>query len=174
MFAGDREAAKALLVKALEFVPHAVDPRIRLVRMLLDEGDPEAGLKVALKGVELAPDATSLLVATGKAYMDGRQPAEAVTIFRQVAERLPRSEEANFLLGQAAIAAGDTDTAKGALDIVLSENNEHQAAMVLRAELALDERDLESAKNLVGRLDRIAPDNTMVVRFRGRLAALER
>ena len=103
--AGDRGAAKAILERALNSHPHAVNPRIELVRMLLDDGDTEAGLRVAQEGLEITPESDALLVAVGKAHMDGQQPAEAMAIFQQVAVRLPGSIEGNFLLAQAAIAA---------------------------------------------------------------------
>lgn len=170
---GRTDKARDLLEKALGANPDYTPARTELARMLIETGDPAKALSVAREGLRNAPDNLALLETLGTAQIETSRPKEAVNTFTRLVELAPSSLAAQAKLARAAFFAGNAVRAKEALDAILAKQPEHQDTLAVRVQLAIAEKDFETAKEKLAVLRKLEGTEVLTANFDTNLALLE-
>src|SRR5690606_33851625 len=109
------------------------------------------------QAVQQAPDDAGLRARWGHLFLDTHQANDAVQLFNESLERDPEHLPAK--LGLAAVAAGRfEDRAKGYLDEVLADDEDHLGALLLLARMDLEEGALDRAAERLDQALRVAEE----------------
>ena len=119
---------------------------------------PDARTAYAL-AESLAPDDAAWPYVSGHAARSLGESAAARRAWRRTVERRPDYLPAHLQLAELALAEGDLDRARAALEKAESLAPNHPRILVARAEIALEEDRHEDARNLLTKVVEKRPDS---------------
>jgi tetratricopeptide (TPR) repeat protein/arylsulfatase A-like enzyme len=162
-----RDMEGKVLVNAFEQMPEIVripsweetDDSTSLGRTNMQEDDPEAAAAALQQLVELGylealGDDVQRDIARARAeqkfnlacaYIDGKQPAQALILAEELATQFPQEVRHMVLAGQAAVSAGDAVALERAIQALISLKPEHKQLVLFRAFSCLLSDDIPSA-----------------------------
>ncbi len=149
---GNEEKAKQILQQAIEAHPDAVQPRVLLANKYLKENNPERARSVIGELLNEKPGDPLLLGVMAESLLALKQYDDAVLILKQLIKNSPKNAQAYFKLAQAHARLGQTEAAKEALATALELKPDLLQAKILRAHIALSERDMETARELLAEI----------------------
>jgi tetratricopeptide (TPR) repeat protein len=109
------------------------------------------------------------LVLRGKALYFCDSPEEAENAFNRALKLQPRSAEASLFLARIFRDQGKDDEARKAAELLIRDNPEDVRALRLRADLALQDKDVETAAALLDRAVEGSMETALVFVDRARL-----
>lgn len=133
----------AQLRKAIAASGSSVALRLRLVNSLLQDGQAAAAKTAAAEAVAAVPGNAELLHAQGRAALAAGEHEQALTMFNELAQRLPKSAQLQLDLASARI---------GQRDLAGAERHLRQA-LALAPEMALAQESLLATLLQDGRAD---------------------
>lgn len=155
--AGRLEAARDTYAEALALQPGHPEALYRLGRNQRLDGDPEEAVATLREALRLAGPEVLLLLELGRASMDRGRHENALRYAREAERIEPDNAEVKWALGLASLYAGDTLSARAALEQAVAGGmgGAHVALAVAAyrrgdAQAALDHFD-ETAKAYAGR-----------------------
>ena len=162
------------LKQAVSGNPASVYAATMLARAFVETGDPISAVTATLPALRLEPDNLALLEVAGKAQLDSKQPKLAIPTYERLVVKAPKSIDAHLYLAQSAMMGGQPDKAKTALDALIKLDPEHRAGMLMRAQLALKDRDLDTTAALLARLEQSGVTGASIERLRAGVATLQK
>jgi tetratricopeptide (TPR) repeat protein len=161
---GDMRAMQGRLEQATDDFRRAVelgddhpDTQLKLGRVLLMQGDQEAGKSAVDESMRLAPERKLLMEAIELETAD--KPAEAEVIYRKILTRDPENVEATRLLAGIATRTKQLADAEVLLERALELAPDFGRALVDLVENQIEQEKIEEAVKNANRLIRIAGDN---------------
>jgi tetratricopeptide (TPR) repeat protein len=116
-YEGDTKSAEAMYRKALELQPNLPVAQNNLAMLIAKRnGDLAEARDLATKAVQAAPDAASFHDTLGQIQMQAKDYKGAMASFRTAGRLDSRNPEWKVRLGQACVAAGETNEANRLLD----------------------------------------------------------
>lgn len=161
---GRREHAEQRLTDALSRVPDHLGARLARASARRAQGNAHGALADARLAVALCPDTPGPADALGAAHLHGGQLTDAIR-WRGRAARLAPGDGASWLaLGHAAIALGPGEAAATALKRAIATDPTLPAAYDALAEVRQRQGNTATARDLLDRRLRLAPDPAVRVR----------
>lgn len=130
--AGQLDRALATFARAAAVSPDALLPLIGQARVTVAKGDAAAGLNLARKARDRAGNDPDSLFALGQIGFKARDYSWSYALLQEAVNGLSDKAQAQFVFGQAAIAVGRLDVARGALEKVTGGDYTNRAALQLR------------------------------------------
>ena len=170
---GNEEKAKQILQQAIAAHPDAVQPRVLLANQYLKENNPARARSTIGELLSKKPGDPLLLGVMAESLLALQQYDDAVLILKQLVKNSPENAQAYFRLGQAHARLGDREAAKKALATALELKPDLLPAKIMRAHLALAERDMKTARKLLAEIKQQqgAADDTAVLELEGAVLA---
>ena len=113
-----------------------------------------------------------LVTAAAAALHDG-QPQQALALLRQSENQYAGDPDFDFWLGLAAIRAGEPAAGSFALERVIAESPEHEAAYLELASAYVQLRQFEAAEDMLAALERLEPADALRPRIKEIRSALD-
>ena len=124
-------------------------------------------------GLSQSADDALLLTAKARVEMAKEDWTAAYTSLRSAVENDPRDADRQADLGRVAREVGEDAVAREAFDAALALDAKHDAALVGRLELDLDEEHVEDAVAILERIDGASIRSLAVERLRARVLVLD-
>lgn len=152
-----KEEMVGWLVKAGEYAPQDVSPRIRLAEYYLREGRIEDAAPLIKEAQALDPRNPEVLALQGKSLMAGRRFSEALVPLEQLVTSEPDSAFARTLLAECHLQLNQTRQARRQLEIALQKQPYFVPALVMMGTLELKAGDYDRALELSQRARQADP-----------------
>jgi len=120
-------------------------------------GDHPGAIEDLQRALELDPKSLDARAYFALSISQAR-PREAIAHFKQLVEQAPGDVRLKFALAGSYRGEGDDAQAKDLLDEILQTQPRNSQVLLERAQVALDERDLESAKGFLERAAAVGPE----------------
>jgi putative PEP-CTERM system TPR-repeat lipoprotein len=159
--AGDGPSAEKELRRALSARP-SDETEILLGNALLMQQKYDAVLSA------ISPEAATpelhrqKILLRGNAHFGLGEPEKAEALYREILDSDPKAVGAHFALARLQAARGDLETARDTLQTALDIDPEFFDGWLLKAEMALRERQFAGALDALERANRIRPGDTRV------------
>ncbi len=108
----DAAAAEAAYAKALELKPGYGDAIVELAEIYQSTGRAEQAIELINKATTEFADDPALLFQAGLYHFNGGRSAEALALFKKVAELDPAHAEVHYFLGSLSVGQNDVAAAK--------------------------------------------------------------
>jgi tetratricopeptide (TPR) repeat protein len=154
---GRLEEATEDLRRAIDLGDDNPDTQLKLGRVLLMQGDQEAGKLAVDESMRLAPERKELMQAVE--LENAGKPEEAEVIYRKILTRDPENVEATRLLAGIATKTKQHADAEVLLERALELAPDFARALVDLVENQIEQEKVEEAIKYANRLIRIAGDN---------------
>lgn len=171
---GDTAAAQGRLEQAVEAHPGVIAPRIGLAQIHLRAGRTQAALDITEDQLIAHPRELALLEIVGRAQMELRRFADAVTTFQQLVANAGDAAQAHYLLALSLGGQLDRRRSRESLESALALDPTHFAAKRSLAILLSQEGELAAADKLVAELREVAPQDLGLLQMAGVLALGQR
>jgi cellulose synthase operon protein C len=146
----DAKAAVIQIKNALQSAPNSPEARYLLGKALLASGDP-VGAEVELrKAMEAKYSADQVVPLLAQALLSTGQGKKVLTDFQKVELTTPEAKadlQTSIALAQA--TAGQMDKARQSIDAALALKPDYAPTVIIKARLALADRDIDGALGLV-------------------------
>lgn len=160
---GRKDAAEAEYRAVMTENPADVEARLDLVRFV----NAVKGTKAATQELETLiagdPDNSELKFALASLHQSQNNAAAAEAIFRHIIGKAGKDGEvirAKGLLAASLLAGGDKNGAQALVKEVLKEDQRNEQGLLLKAGMAIDERNLEQAISDLRTILRDVPDSS--------------
>jgi tetratricopeptide (TPR) repeat protein len=131
---GHSQAAESEFRKILESDPNNALAMNNLAFLLADEGrDLDIALAYIHRARQLAPNETAVADTLGWVYLKMNRPEDAVTIFREIVQKVPGSADYRYHLGAALKRNGDHAAARKELETALRSSPSKDSEEKIRA-----------------------------------------
>lgn len=155
------------LVKAVEFAPEDVTPRIRLADYYLQEGLTDKAAPFIREALRMEPKNPQVLALQGRAMLAEKRYTEALVPLGKLVTRVPDSALARTLLAECHIQLDQAGDARRQLEIALQKQPYFVPALVLMATLDLKSGDYDRALELSRRARQADPQNAATYELDG-------
>lgn len=136
--------------------PRLADAWSQLGRLLQQSGNLDEAIATYKRGIEVSPSlAGAFSLSLGELFLANNQPDEAATHAQLGLSTNPGS--AHIILGRAALAKGDVETATREAQAAMSVHSYRAPAQVLMAQVLVKQKRLDDALNLVNQVDEPVP-----------------
>ncbi|HEY9511814.1 MAG TPA: XrtA/PEP-CTERM system TPR-repeat protein PrsT, partial [Rhodanobacter sp.] len=142
---GDKAEAAKRFRQAIDAAPKSTTAYIALVVLYSESGKFDEAVNTAKQLVVASPDNPAALNALGAAELNAGRHGEALKPLQQAVNFAPQVPLYRTNLARAQILGKDTKAAEGNLDAVIKADPGQVTAVVLRAFLKSQERDLPGA-----------------------------
>jgi len=157
----ESQGRKADAIKMLELAAstsrEALQPRVHLVRLLLDSGEVQRAASVAEEASAANPEHPVALELVGGTQMARREYANAVTTFAKLAALYPNAGGAFYSLAQAQLAQGRTTEARGHVEKAIRLSPNDLRAQKLLIDILMREGQAEQALGVARKLQQTNP-----------------
>ncbi len=160
---GNNANRVALLTRAKNAHPEALEPRLGLARYYMSADRPEKVASVFKDLMQLQLHSPQVLELLAYASIAQEYFRDAQAKAERLVSVMPKSAAARYLLWRASSPAGDEETARKALDEALELNPDHIPSLVVLARLAQREGRPEEFQKHVAHLRELAPENPEVM-----------
>ena len=172
-YTGRRTEAHEWLGRARNAEPSALEPRLLLAQLYLEEelyGEAEAAAKEAADAHPASYQAANLLgvaLAGRGAMQDARQQ------FERAAELAPLLPEMRYNLARSELALGDAEAGRKSLEAALAVEPHYVNALALLIELDLHDGRVDDAARRFDALEVAAPDGAPTQLLEGKLRSAQ-
>lgn len=170
---GQFDVARQLVSQALVLQPNYIPAMLTGARLAAIDGGLEAGLKLIDSSLQAEPKNAEAWLLRADFLLYGRRDlVEAEKAYRKVLELLPQSDSAVYLTASSAIISmalqrGDTATAKQQFAPMQRSAATHPQTRFLEAQISAADGNFVRARELLGHVIKIAPDDVRVLLFLG-------
>ena len=159
------------LERYIDLEPKNSNARSTLVGVLIDLGQPQKALAVALTGRQLSPGDPIALKALSQAYMAAREPANAAATLRDLVAGDPSADN-YYLLAQAYLQTHDEPRLRDALEQIVQKAPNFRPGRLLLARVLIDQKEtLGRADTIIAQLAAEKADDPDVIELQARAAA---
>ncbi len=159
------EAMIARLNQTIAAHPTVLEPRVRLASYYMDSGSPQKVDPVLAPLTALQRRSPGVLELTGLAQLAQKQNDSALATLQQLADAIPASAQAHYLLAMAASATGDPKKSKQQLLEAVQRDPKHVPALMNLARIARYDGDQAQFEQHLATLVALAPDAPDVLRL---------
>ena len=160
----------ARLERAVAAHPDAVQPRAALARYHISKGQPDKAMAVLSEVRQASDDDPMLLTVLGQAQLAQGDGAAAKTTLKQLVSLRPGSADAHFLLAKAHAQLGEAEAVIAELESAVNIDPAQLQARLALARVLVTQREYDRARQQLGALKGIAPENPDVLLLEGDLA----
>lgn len=161
------------LERYLDLDPKNTNARSVLVDVLIQLGQPQKAVAVALTGRQLNPGDPVVLKSLGQAYMAAKQPTEAVSTLRDLVASDPSADN-YYQLAQVYLQIHDEPRLRDALEQIVQKAPDYRPGRMMLARVLLDQKEtVGRAETLIAQLAAEKADDPDVVELQARLAAVK-
>ncbi len=146
-----------LLKKAASVHPNEIEPRKRLVPMLLRRGDKDEALQVAQDFVNRNAKSFEGLELLGKVQLSRGDANAAIATYTRLTTEYPKTERAYLALAEAQLQSQRPDDAERSLRRILAINPEHREGRLAWVGLMVKEKRTDEAQRYAQQLQRDSP-----------------
>lgn len=152
-------SAEKEFIWALTLDPNYPEAMNNLARLSLRQGDISSALLLLEKALAISEDYADAHFNLGLVYRTIGKLDRARAELKKSAELDPENPLPRYQLGRIALEQGEIDEAKQELELLLEIAGWHLGGLKLRAEIAIAEQDWRTAKTLLDKARRIAPQD---------------
>jgi tetratricopeptide (TPR) repeat protein len=145
---GRADEAEKILRRMIEADPENIMARLGLVEFLGSTRSPQAQEQALLEFIEDSPDSLKLRMALGRFYETHDRPADALEVYRVIAEKAPRDADgytARNRIASIKVSQGAVDEARVLVDEILADAPGNADALLMRAGFRISDGDSDSA-----------------------------
>ncbi|MEI8139836.1 MAG: tetratricopeptide repeat protein [bacterium] len=132
---------------------------VTLASLYVSKGNYVAAEKMYREGLEKCPKSWEIHLARGDLYLRKRDSSRAGVEYQAAADLAPVKSIARVKLARFQWADGKVGEAKKILEDLLKQAGRFSAAALCRAEIALSERDYDTAMKLLEEVSKAEPSN---------------
>ena len=159
MAQGDVKRGIGMLEDVRKGQPKDVDARILLAQAYLTQKNSKQAVAVAGEAVRAAPDNAAALHMLGVALLVDGDRAAGLENLRIAASKAPASTVYRFDLARAYAATGEMGKAIAEIDAVLKTDPDNRTALLTKATLALQAKDISTAQQIARRIQKADPSS---------------
>ena len=153
---GDIAGAIAKYRRLIAENPRLADAWSQLGRLQQQSGNIDEAIATYKRGIQVSPSlAGAFSLSLGELFLSNNQPDEAATHAQIGLSTNPGS--AHIILGRAALAKGDVETASREAQAAMSVHSYRAPAQVLMAQVLVKQKRLDDALNLVNQVEEPVP-----------------
>ena len=164
---GDHERANRYLTELVVAQPHDLSIRKLLAEVQLRIGANDSAVRTLYDLSKKMPNDAAVFSLLGQAYMNIRQYREASAALERALDLTPDSESVRAQLALSRVGFGETDAAIADLKKIVDLDSVQTSTGILLATLQLKAGELIDALETVGHLNKIYPDNPVVMNLLG-------
>lgn len=173
---GDAEAALAATRRWVELAPDSREAHELLVRLWLRQGDSERALQAMRRVIALSEGGPESGLRRVASLVEGTASATAArTALGELAEDHPDSRAVHYAIANLSAQAGDPEAALAALERALAIDPDYTDALVLRANIHIEQGRVEQGLDQLAAAYRKRPANRdLALSYVRQLLAAER
>ncbi len=156
------DAAEKVLREAIAQKPEDAQRYLMLAQFFASREQADKGIAEIKQAIGRRPDDYDLKFGLARLHEQQKQDAEAEAIYRAAIEAEktePQGLRARDLLAALLLRKDKRDEAAALVDVVLKENPQDNAALLLRARMAMEKRDAATAITALRSLLKDQPDS---------------
>ncbi|HFE37514.1 MAG TPA: PEP-CTERM system TPR-repeat protein PrsT, partial [Gammaproteobacteria bacterium] len=167
---GELSAAEHLIKQATEQDKNKARNAVQLARLYLRMQKPSKALAALREVASVGQENAAVYAEQGNAQMMLGEYRNALDSYQKLANLAADSATVHYLVYTAQIALRNQKAAKASLTSALALDGEFVPALIARVKILLSEKKLESARQIIQRLEKLAGNNTNVALLQGELA----
>ncbi len=143
-----QDEAENVLRDAIRHDPDGVEPKLILVDFFIRQDNKQQAEKELLAFIRQAPEAYKLRSGLAKFYKADGKPDKARKVYQEIIDAAGVTNdglEARVKLARLLMKENDLQATEKLLDEVLKENVNHNEALISRGQIALANKDVDSA-----------------------------